>query len=589
MRFEATSKPLSQILKLGQHTIPRYQRPYSWDELNVTEFYNDLRTSNHGHFLGSMVVSVNVGSNREIVDGQQRLTTTLILLSVLRDEYNKLDAPGKVCGIQTYIEDLDDDGNKRYRITNKDNGAQQRLFENVLVPEQDRFYPNGQAPDSKEVKAQNKFKELITQSIKGSEDPLEELDQIRDAVLRAEAVYIEADSRQDAFSIFETLNDRGQSLTTVDLVKNTLFSNLPEEPANQEEALWENVMKLVEDSKDTKLDPQQFLYYHWNSIAQSSQPSNDPIEEKRITRSLQSMLETEDSALKESISRSILTDMLTSAKIFHALNNTLGSNGSSHDWKVIADELDQHGKWTRQRYDAITRQLYGILVTEATQPYMLLFSLLRKYFENDWFKTKVLLEFLENVRNYQFRWSISQRSSTSTHRKIYRRAATAVSLARNIDDIRNARLEFEKGSKKAVTDKQFSSGLEKLSYTNSKSMHPFRIRYILEEIARSNVNCSLDFSTQQTIEHIEPQGSRSERSKRNAWVFKLGNLMLLPGKVNNELRNDDFESKSQVLSEYILDNDKVLQKAVETGQWNNKLARKRQGELIKLACEIWSA
>ena len=107
MQFEADTKPLREILVVGQHVIPRYQRRYAWDELNIEEFWGDLRNNQHGHFLGSMVVCGPRSGEREVIDGQQRITTALILLSVLRDEYIRLGEASLVGGIEPLIKYID--------------------------------------------------------------------------------------------------------------------------------------------------------------------------------------------------------------------------------------------------------------------------------------------------------------------------------------------------------------------------------------------------------------------------------------------------------------------------------------------------
>lgn len=79
-----------------QYIIPRYQRPYSWKKKNVVMFVNDIfkqikvgkkSIKTNDYFVGIMIVQGNINSknNRkiEIVDGQQRLTTAIMALSII--------------------------------------------------------------------------------------------------------------------------------------------------------------------------------------------------------------------------------------------------------------------------------------------------------------------------------------------------------------------------------------------------------------------------------------------------------------------------------------------------------------------------
>src|SRR6266567_714331 len=65
--------------------IPDFQRPYSWDKANILSFIDDLESvlmENKKHFFGS-VVYINEGDNSTIIDGQQRATTVLLMLTAI--------------------------------------------------------------------------------------------------------------------------------------------------------------------------------------------------------------------------------------------------------------------------------------------------------------------------------------------------------------------------------------------------------------------------------------------------------------------------------------------------------------------------
>lgn len=583
MQFEADTKPLREILVVGQHVIPRYQRRYAWDELNIEEFWEDLRNNPHGHFLGSMVVCGPRSGEREVIDGQQRITTALILLSVLRDEYIRLEEAALVGGIEPLIKYIDLNGEERFRLENRDSSANNRLVESVLTPERERQYPNGMYLDSLEVAARKKFEDLIHAEQARTGDSISVLNEMRDSLVRAEAVYVWADSRRDAFGVFETLNDRGQSLTVVDLVKNTIFSRLTESADRGDDKMWAKAIDLVEQSELDNIDLNQFLYYHWNSIAHNGAVAGDPVEEKKIRRSVEAFLESGSDS--EERAKNFLKEFVFSASIFEAFGKTLVTGGAAESWK----EFVPKSRWHQQKFDEISWTLYGILVSGAAQPFMLILALMRKYLaDNGWMKSADLIAFLREIKNYQFRWSIAGKGSTSTHRRLYRKAATMVSLAQNSEDLRSAMREFCDGaSKKGATDLQFKAGLGKLVYSNTRKKDVYKIRYVLREIETSKSTRSLDFSRLQTIEHIEPQARKSENTPRNSWVFKLGNLMLLPSDVNSTLPNS-FSEKAPKLSQYVGDFEEVLLEAITNGAWDNELAGKRQGDLEDFACEIWS-
>lgn len=82
---------IASVLKDKNSYVPKYQRSYAWKEENVAHFFQDIGTAiNTGateYFLGSIVISEKEEGRPEIVDGQQRLATTSIILAAMRDYF----------------------------------------------------------------------------------------------------------------------------------------------------------------------------------------------------------------------------------------------------------------------------------------------------------------------------------------------------------------------------------------------------------------------------------------------------------------------------------------------------------------------
>jgi uncharacterized protein with ParB-like and HNH nuclease domain len=87
MNVEARSQTIESVLKKGQYIIPEYQREYDWTDHNLQEFLDDINTSKEeNYFIGHMVCEGNYNGDKfHVIDGQQRITTITIMLSVLRD------------------------------------------------------------------------------------------------------------------------------------------------------------------------------------------------------------------------------------------------------------------------------------------------------------------------------------------------------------------------------------------------------------------------------------------------------------------------------------------------------------------------
>lgn len=100
--FEVESKSIVDIFSSNNiYRIPNYQRPYKWEDEQVEQLFDDIyeayKNSKHdegeNYFLGSIVVTKQSNDNYEyeVIDGQQRITTLMILFCVLRDCFKDIN------------------------------------------------------------------------------------------------------------------------------------------------------------------------------------------------------------------------------------------------------------------------------------------------------------------------------------------------------------------------------------------------------------------------------------------------------------------------------------------------------------------
>ena len=110
MKIEANDKEVQDIFSSGYFQIPRFQRPYSWGKDEVENFWLDIiGDKTDSYFIGSMVVYQTRKPYFGIVDGQQRLTTITIALSVIRDAFLRLGEENLAKGIHRFIETPNND------------------------------------------------------------------------------------------------------------------------------------------------------------------------------------------------------------------------------------------------------------------------------------------------------------------------------------------------------------------------------------------------------------------------------------------------------------------------------------------------
>lgn len=214
------------------YVIPEYQRPYSWAEDKCYDLWNDIiekyeeekrknkksDNKNKGeYFLGTMVLIKNNKGIFEVIDGQQRLTSLLILLKALYDNH-------QFPGIKNIIYVYD-------RITGKINDKKYRIYSEVICNDRDDLkdiiYNDGKKLDPKNQFKVNYdiFRDKINEWKINPKNSLENF--IRFLLENVKMLPIDCGEEENALKIFETLNDRGTPLSDADIFKSRIYKNLP--------------------------------------------------------------------------------------------------------------------------------------------------------------------------------------------------------------------------------------------------------------------------------------------------------------------------------------------------------------------------
>ena len=125
--MEAAEAKVQRVLEGSkQFLVPHYQRPYSWRDEQWKALWSDIvelveDEDSKPHFLGSIVTSparsIPEGvEKRLLIDGQQRLTTLLILLALVRDHAREAGAGKLAEKIQDLITNRHEEGNEHYKL-----------------------------------------------------------------------------------------------------------------------------------------------------------------------------------------------------------------------------------------------------------------------------------------------------------------------------------------------------------------------------------------------------------------------------------------------------------------------------------------
>jgi hypothetical protein len=278
---------LQNLFQDQMYIIPDYQRSYAWDEKQWEDLWEDLDVLGSGrkHYAGTLVIKpdrANIITDdygetfcvNEVVDGQQRLTTLLILLDVLAEQYNSMgnDKLDKLAAsIQRRYLQTEKDGQPRLKLTlnNDTNGYwQSRIICKTAPPTL--------TPENRSQERLTESREFFTSQIeelrKASTevDFINKLDELRQKIttqLQMTVYQVEDDS--DVGVIFEVMNNRGKPLTGLEKTKNYLLY-LCDKLAEPEDAslsrsineTWTSIYeKLMSAGMPNRED--DFLRYNW--------------------------------------------------------------------------------------------------------------------------------------------------------------------------------------------------------------------------------------------------------------------------------------------------------------------------------------
>jgi uncharacterized protein with ParB-like and HNH nuclease domain len=247
--IQAETRSLKDMLHEKKYHVDYFQREYKWQAKHVEQLLVDLEATfianyNDGdlrqsvddyncYYLGPIVISQK-NSARSIVDGQQRLTTMTLLLIYL----NKLQ---KLFNANESLDDLiysTKYGKKSYNIEVPDRSkVLDKLFFDCEIDDED-------LTDESVFNMLDRYKDIdsyFPDSLKSNKDiGLMFIDWIKEKVIFVEIV---AHSDENAYTIFETMNDRGLNLTPTEMLKGYLLTNVKDDEKIKElNDLWKSII-----------------------------------------------------------------------------------------------------------------------------------------------------------------------------------------------------------------------------------------------------------------------------------------------------------------------------------------------------------
>lgn len=271
--------PISQLFDINANVtyfVPRYQREYTWGHTHWEDIFDDILDNDPGYFLGS-IICINKSNDTlavqqlEVVDGQQRLTTISLLFSAiyrtLKEHADKLDEEQKseLINLKRMLVLKKDNGKLRLALqktNNNDDDYRAKLSEVGIT---DSYEVKPYAGNRKIFRAFKYFQDRIESLIDSSEQSLTKILELLEKVNGASMVKIEVESHAHAYTLFESLNNRGMPLTAIDLIKNKLLAKLDECDKGRADHYFDIWNKLLNCLGDDNAIQERFFRHYYNA------------------------------------------------------------------------------------------------------------------------------------------------------------------------------------------------------------------------------------------------------------------------------------------------------------------------------------
>lgn len=509
--------------------IPVYQRNYDWSESNCNRLLDDIygiMQSGEKHFLGTIVfMAAKSGGftlqEYVIIDGQQRLTTLMLILKALSvvaesigdDCYHEIE--------EQYLHNkyCDEEFKVKLKPIKSDNNQFLLLLENKIdeMDDDTHIYHNF-------MLCKERFERWVEKGINPS--------QVLDALTKLEIVEIVlTKGEDDPQVIFESINSTGLELSNADLIRNYLLMN-----ADDQEKLYENYWLHIEKTLRNKMDYSNMDAFFMQYIVYKT---SKPINSRQLYNSFVKLFK--DSGYSQ---ESILKELRYYAEIFGAF-------------------VYDSGKYSNR----ISKLLYRLRVLNQTTCYPFLLHVFDDYHQGviDEATVEKILQFILAYLLRRMVCGVPSNTLRGLFIYLYNRIFKVASNKQKYYETLNKFL-FTVSSKDVIPSAaEFERALQKANIYGNNAL----CRFLLLDIENGDGKEILQ-AENLTIEHIMPQTLSADWNhispeEHEEYLHTLGNLSVTG--YNSELSNKSFAEKQDIIrenSKAVILNSDVLDKE----SWN---------------------
>ena len=587
--------------------VPKYQRGYAWDDEAIEDFIEDISRclsareaeKQRNHFFGG-VVSVRMPipnsnrSNYEVIDGQQRLASFVMLVAaIVRGMRNIVDELVKKSSLsedeqkaKKFLEDTIETLRSIYLMYRDEieleyveiskltlSVADNNFFQSII--DEQEMSPE-RASHGRILAAWNRLTDFVDNNVLKGGSPWEKAKRLKllvNSVLASDCtvIFMCSETKSEAYQIFQVLNDRGVHLTDGDLLRASTMEFLDSKSltAIQDKVAeqWDKVLAYPPGDIDSYL---RWYFSSWQGKRPKSSNLADQFLEFRFgSKSASIASKTEAEAILKEV-RQLDHDF--------ALLRTLGEG----DWPYA--DHSTVDSWDRERLRMLVTHL------KHTNAMPLLLSLQS-------LDAKKFAEAVAAIERFVFRFKTIGNAHITPMTELYLRHAKKIRDTSNYK-IGELRKELKILAEKTVPDSIFEANLKEIKYSaRGGNGH---IRYMLitledyakwcEEGAQGTPKCKdktrvFDFSNT-TLEHVYPQSAKGANkiAVLEAVKHAIGNLTIFGPKDNDSAANKPYAAKRPVLQESNL---KLNRDIGANRNWTRQIVEKRTEKLAKLAIKIF--
>ncbi len=491
--------------------IPVYQRNYDWSESNCNRLLDDIygiMQSGDKHFLGTIVFMAAKSGGFAlqeyiIIDGQQRLTTLMLILKALSvvaesvgdDCYHEIE--------EQYLHNkyCDEEFKVKLKPIKSDNNQFLLLLEDKFdeMDEDTHIYHNV-------MLCKERFERWVEKGFNPS--------QILDALTKLEIVEIVlTKGEDDPQVIFESINSTGLELSNADLIRNYLLMN-----ADEQEKLYENYWLYIEKTLRNKMDYSNLDAFFMQYIVYKT---SKPVNSRQLYNSFVKLFK--DSGYSQ---ESILKELRYYAEIFGAF--VYGSDKYS---------------------ERVNKLLYRLRVLNQTTCYPFLLHVFDDYHQGVITEETVerILQFILGYLLRRMVCGVPSNTLRGLFTYLYNRIFKVASNKQKYYETLNKFL-FTVSSKDVIPSAaEFERALQKANIYGNNAL----CRFLLLDIENGDGKEILQ-AENLTIEHIMPQTLSADWShirpeEHEEYLHTLGNLSVTG--YNSELSNKSFSEKCDIIRE----------------------------------------